>query len=160
MRTLRSGRGASELAKAIGEVGRVAKTMYLLHYMDDAAYRRRILVQLNRGESRHSLARAVFHGRKGEIYQRYREGMEEQLSALGLVVNAIVLWNTLYMDKAVNQLQQNGLPLNPEDVARLSPLIHEHINLLGRYEFNPEQVPPGRALRPLREPSAFDSLVD
>ncbi len=31
--------------------------------------------------------------KKGEVRQRYREGQEEQLGALGLVVNAIVLWN-------------------------------------------------------------------
>ena len=64
-------------------------------YVDDEAYRRRILTQLNRGESRHSLSRAGFYGRRrGEVRQRYREGQEEQLGALGLVVNAIVLWNT------------------------------------------------------------------
>ncbi len=69
----------------------------MLAYVDDERYRRRILTQLNRGESRHSVARAVFHGQRGELRQRYREGQEDQLGALGLVVNALVLWNTLYM---------------------------------------------------------------
>jgi TnpA family transposase len=69
--------------------------MYLLHYIDDAVYRRRILIQLNRGERRHGLARAVFHGRSGDLRQKYQIGQEEQLNALGLVVNIIVLWNTL-----------------------------------------------------------------
>ena len=50
------------------------KTLYLLAYIDDEAYRRRILVQLNRGEGRHRLARIVFHGKRGELRQRYREG--------------------------------------------------------------------------------------
>jgi TnpA family transposase len=45
----------------------VAKTLYLLNYPDDEAYRRRILTQLNRGESRHSVARAIFHGQRGEL---------------------------------------------------------------------------------------------
>jgi TnpA family transposase len=78
----------SGLGKAIAEVGRAAKTSYLLAYLDDEAYRRRIHTQLNRGESRGRLARAVAHGGKGEIRQKYREGMEDQLGALGLVVNA------------------------------------------------------------------------
>jgi TnpA family transposase len=65
----------------------------MLSYIDDPAYRRRILIQLNKGESRHSLARATYFGQKGEVRQRYREGQEEQLGALGLVVNAMVLWN-------------------------------------------------------------------
>ena len=57
-----------------------------------------ILVQLNCGEGRHQLARIVFHGKRGELRQRYREGQEDQLGVLGLVVNVIVLWNTIYMD--------------------------------------------------------------
>jgi hypothetical protein len=44
---------------AIAELGRIAKTILLLAYIDDEAYRRRILVQLNRGEVRHRLGRAV-----------------------------------------------------------------------------------------------------
>jgi len=43
-------------------------------------------VQLNRTEARHDLARAVFHGRRGDLYQAYRSGQEDQLGALGLVV--------------------------------------------------------------------------
>ena len=69
----------------------IVKSLYLLSYIDDGAYRRRILVQLNRGEGRYQLARAVFHGKRGELRQRYRERQENQLGALGLVVNVIVL---------------------------------------------------------------------
>ncbi len=50
-------------------MGRITKTLYLLNYVDDEAYRRRILTQLNRGESRQALARSVFHGRRGEVRQ-------------------------------------------------------------------------------------------
>ncbi len=39
------------------EVGRVNKTLYLLNYIDDEDYRRRILTQLNRGEGRHAVGR-------------------------------------------------------------------------------------------------------
>ena len=73
MRALHRGQKPSTIAKAIGELGKITKTLYLLNYVDDEAYRRRILTQLNRGESRHSLARAVFYGRRGELRQRYRE---------------------------------------------------------------------------------------
>src|SRR5690606_21122475 len=108
MKTLQAGKGTSALAKAIAEVGRIAKTLYLLHYIDEPDYRRRILVQLNRGEQRHQLARAVFHGRKGELRQEYQEGQEDQLGALGLVVNMIVRWNTLYLSKAIEHLRATG----------------------------------------------------
>ena len=49
---------------------------------------------LNRQEARHSLARHVFHGRRGDLHQAYKTGQEQQLGALGLVVNAIALYNT------------------------------------------------------------------
>ena len=74
-----------------------------LTYLDDEAKRRATLIQLNRGEGRHALARAVFHGKRGELRQRYREGQENQLDALGVVVNMIVLWNTIYMQAALDQ---------------------------------------------------------
>ena len=93
MRTLQASKQSS-LSKAIVELGRFAKTLHLLQYIDDACYRRRILIQLNRGELRHRLARAVFHGRSGELRQKYQTGQEDQLGTLGLVVNMIVLWNT------------------------------------------------------------------
>ena len=151
LKALQSGGRLSTLAKAIAELGRVAKTLYLLSYIDDPAYRRRILIQLNKGESRHSLARATYFGQKGEVRQRYREGQEEQLGALGLVVNAIVLWNTLYMNHAVEDMRARGMRVRPEDVERLSPLGYDHINLLGRYTFSlPDEIRQG-ALRPLRE---------
>ena len=62
MRSLLRSKRPSTLARAIGALGRIPKTLYMLAYVDDESYRRRILTQLNRGESRHSVARAVFHG--------------------------------------------------------------------------------------------------
>jgi len=75
--------------------------------------------QLNRGEGRHSVARIICHGQRGEIRKRYREGQEDQLGALGLVTNAVVLWNTLYMDAARNYLEQKSVLIREEDEARI-----------------------------------------
>ena len=96
------------------------------------------------------MARAVFQGKRGELRQHYREGQEDQLGALGLVLNMIVLWNTIYMEAALSQLRMEGCLVRDEDVARLSPLMHPHINMMGRYSFSvPEAVVKGE-LRPLR----------
>ncbi|GAB3308594.1 Tn3 family transposase [Hymenobacter tenuis] len=159
MRTLQRAGALSGLGRAVAELGRVEKTRYLLAYVHDEAYRRRILVQLNRGEGRHALARAVFHGKKGELRQRYREGMEDQLGALGLVVNALVLWNTRYLQQALVQHQETGGEVLEEDIARLSPLLHEHVNMLGRYDFTlPESLATGQ-LRPLRDPADWEEQL-
>ena len=118
----------------------------------DETYRRAILTTLNHGETRHRLARRVFHGQKGELRQPYRESQEDQLGALGLVVNMIVLWNTRYIEAALDHLRDSGVDVRDEDVRRLTPLIWDHIELHGRYAFGEDLPPPG-ALRPLRDPS-------
>jgi len=54
------------------------------------------------------------------------------------------------MDAALNQLQSQQI-IYPEDVARLSPLGFEHINILGRYSFNLSEDLKNGAMRPLRD---------
>lgn len=135
IRSLLKNERPSGLAQAIMEISRINKTLYLLNYVDDDDYRRRILTQLNRGEGRHSVARNICYGQRGKIRKRCREGQEDQLGALGLVTNAVVLWNTVYMQAALDHLQKQPGEIREEDVARLSPLIHEHVNVLGRYSF-------------------------
>jgi hypothetical protein len=84
------------------------------------------------------------------------EGQEDQLGALGLVVNVTVLWNTLYTGAALNQLRVEGHDVRDEDAARLSPLGFEHINMLGRYAFILPDVVARGELRPLRDPNTSD----
>jgi len=157
VRGLQRGNKISTLGRAIGELGRIPKTLHLLNYISDADYRRHCLTQLNRHECRNGLARHVFHGQKGELRQKYREGQEDQLGALGLVVNALVLWTTRYMDAAVTHLRAQGFEVKPEDEARLSPLASKYFNVLGRYHFTltDEAVRRGE-LRPLRNPQLFE----
>ncbi|CAM3553563.1 transposase (plasmid) [Xenorhabdus nematophila ATCC 19061] len=151
MKTLQIGDRPTSLAQAIAEIGRADKTIHMLTYLDDETKRRKTLQQLNRGEGRHAVARNVFHGKRGELRQAYREGQEDQLGSLGLVLNMIVLWNTIYMDAAVQQLRREGYPVHDEDVKRLSPLLCGHINMQGRYTFTvPETVSRGE-LRPFNE---------
>lgn len=115
---------------------------------DDETYRRTVHVQLTVQESRHRLARKIFHGSRGEIRERYRERRKDQLAALGLVVNAVVLWNTRYIDAALTALREQSYPVIDQDAARLPPLIDAHLNVHGRYTFT---QPTDNALRPLRD---------
>jgi TnpA family transposase len=139
------------VGQALAEYGRIAKTLHLLAMVDpvDETYRRTVTRQLNIGESRHSLARKILHGHRGDIMQPYRAGQEDQLGPLGLVLNAVVLWNTRHIDLAVTELRAQGYPVRDEDAARLSPLGYAHINMLGRYNF---PLPSTNRLRPLRNP--------
>lgn len=154
MHALRSHtRHLSNLARAIAQIGRAAKTIHLLDYCNDETLRRRILTQLNRGESRHALAHEVFHGRRGELCQPYHQGQEEQLTALGLVVNCIALYNTIYTQRALDHLNETGHTVRDEDIERVSPLTHDHITLTGRYGIAlPDTLRDRAAYRSLKAP--------
>jgi hypothetical protein len=57
------------------------------------------------------------------------------------------------MDAALSRLGADGYEVQDEDVARLSPLGFEHVNVLGHYAFTlPEPIARGE-LRPLRNPA-------
>ncbi|MEV7445727.1 Tn3 family transposase [Streptomyces sp. NPDC091204] len=148
------------LGTAFAEYGRIAKTLHLLRVVDpvDDTYRRQMNRQLTVQESRHKLARDICHGKRGQIMQAYKTGQEDQLGALGLVLNAAVLWTTRYLDAAVEELralpaEEREYDVLDEDVARVSPLRHANLNVLGRYSFR-ASTPVDGGLRPLRDPGA------
>ena len=144
------------LGEAIAMYGRIFKTLHILSYIDtDETYRRDIKGIRNLQEGRHALARKICHGRKGELYHRYERGLENQLGALGLVLNCVVLWTTVYLDAAVRQLRAQGYPVLEEDMARLSPFVSRHLGVHGTYSFVLPDLPPG-AIRDLRDPDAAD----
>jgi len=81
LRVLQGGGRPSRLGRAIAELGRIAKTLHLLAWIDSEQLRRETGIGLNRHESRHSVARIIFHGNQGQLRQPYREGQEDQLGA-------------------------------------------------------------------------------
>ncbi len=115
--------------------------------------RRRVHAGLNKGEARNALARAVFFYRLGEIRGRNFEQQRYRASGLNLVTAAIVLWNTVYLERATNALRGHGQPLDDALLQFLSPLGWKHINLTGDYLWRSStKVGAGkfRPLRPLR----------
>lgn len=79
--------------------------------------------------------------------QRYRA------SGLNLVVAAIVRWNTVYLGKAVQALQETGQDVDEELLQHLSPLGWEHINLTVDYIWEQSQLLQPGQFRPLRAPA-------
>ena len=64
-------------------------------------------MQLNRHEKRYNVVRKTFHSLRG-------------------------VWNSFYLDRAVRHLREQGEKVREEDLARVTPLLHAHINVLGR----------------------------
>jgi 2-methylcitrate dehydratase PrpD len=75
----------------------------------------------------------ICHGKRGQIQQPYRDGQEDQLAALGLVLNAVTLWTTRYLDAAVTQLRAQGVAA--ADVERVELRVHPLVlELTGKKE--------------------------
>jgi hypothetical protein len=107
-------------------------------------------VGLNKGEQQNALRRAVFFNRLGEIRDRSYENQRHRASGLNLIVSAIVLWNTTYLQRAVDHLQRQGYHPTPGDLTHLSPLGWEHINLTGDYHWEISSALGPDQFRPLR----------
>jgi len=145
---LQAGARRNQLTKAIQELGRAAKTRFLFTYLEDETYRRRIGRQLNKGETLHALRQFIFFANGGQIRHRRPEDQTNQALCLNLVTNAVIVWNTVYVHKAIEHLTAQGFITDHDDLSRTSPTQRTHINPYGRYTF--ENEPANDTLRPLR----------
>ena len=144
------------LIRAMQEYGRLIKTNFILRYLCDPELRRQIHRQLNKGETLHSLRRYLMVAHEGQIRKRYPDDQLNQAHCLNLVTNAVVVWNTVYMWEAIEQLKREGRQIDEEDLKHLSPARHEHINVYGRYFFPVKEEMSRGGLRPLRKPGEDD----
>ncbi len=138
------------LAVALRELGRIERTLFILDWLQSVELRRRVHAGLNKGEARNALARAVFFYRLGEIRDRSFEQQRYRASGLNLVTAAIVLWNTVYLERATSALRAHGKAQDDTLLQYLSPLGWEHINLTGDYLWRSSAKVGAGKFRPLR----------
>ena len=138
------------LAVALRELGRIERTLFILDWLQSVELRRRVHAGLNKGEARNALARAVFFNRLGEIRDRSFEQQRYRASGLNLVTAAVVLWNTVYLERAANALRGNGHAVDDALLQYLSPLGWEHINLTGDYLWRSSAKIGADKFKPLR----------
>ncbi|WP_105492038.1 Tn3 family transposase, partial [Escherichia coli] len=139
----------NRLNLALREMGRIERSIFICDWLLDTRLRRRSHAILNKGESRHALARAIFLHQLGEFRNRAAETMAHRASGLNLVVNAIILWNTVYLSRAVDYIRSQGIIIPEELLSSVSPLPWGHISLTGDYLWNEIDHPLER-YRPLR----------
>jgi TnpA family transposase len=138
------------LAIALRELGRIERSLFILDWLQSVELRRRVHAGLNKGEARNALARAVFIHRLGEIRDRSFEQQRYRASGLNLVTAAIVLWNTIYLERATQALREAGKLPDDGMLRYLSPLGWEHINLTGDYVWHQNRKVDDGQFRPLR----------
>lgn len=142
------------LAETLQEYGKLVKTRFILRYLESEQYRRRIGKQLDKGETVNALRDHLCYGNKGQIR---KHGSEEQLDqglCISLVMNCIIVWNTVYMSRVLESLRREGLKFSDEDLTHLSPCRYRHINVYGKYFFDLEATRQREGYRPLRATNA------
>ncbi|WP_318918930.1 Tn3 family transposase (plasmid) [Sinorhizobium medicae] len=133
LKKLSAYRQQNSLAAALREIGRIERTLFTLRWFQDPGLRQLVTGELNKGEARNSLARAVAFHRLGRFRDRGLENQQTRAAALNLVTAAIILFNCRYLDRAVGELRKRGMTLDPTLLSQLSPLGWDRINLTGDY---------------------------
>jgi len=121
--------------KALAELGKAIKTIFLCGYLHSEELRREINDGLNVIEQWNGATDFVFFARRGELSSNRREDHEISMLALHLIQNCMIYINTLMIQKVLSQQRWQG-KLTPRDYAALTPLIWEHVNPYGRFDLD------------------------
>ena len=130
---------SDRLSKAFTNLGRIIKTEYILRYITDRDLRRTVQLQLNKGEYRHKLPRWIFFANQGEFTTGDYEEIMNKASALSLVSNAILYWNTSRISNIVDSLRKQGETVDDETLAHISLLPYKHVLPNGTYFIDDEK---------------------
>ncbi|MDG4967083.1 transposase [Lactococcus lactis] len=143
----------NKVPQALSELGKIEKTIFLLEYAINENLRKVIIQMLNRGELINDLARDLFNGQRGKFMEKDFEKQLQSASALNILINAISLWNTAYLQKAYDYCK-NSEPEITNYLKYTSPIIWRHINWLVEYTIDlntfPEELYEG--LTKVKEP--------
>ncbi len=125
------------LYRAIKNFGKLIKTIFLLRYIDSVELRQDIEKQLNKTESIHKLAKAVFFGSNQEFQQADKEDHVRANGCKRLIENVIICWNYLYLSDLIHRtesLTERERIINI--IKNGSIVVWQHINLSGEYNFS------------------------
>jgi TnpA family transposase len=121
--------------KALAELGKAIKTIFLCRYLHDEALRREINDGLNVIEHWNSANDFVFFARRGELASNRHEDHELSMLSLHLLQNCMVFVNTLMLQQVLARPHWSDR-LTPRDQQAITPLIWDHVNPYGRYELD------------------------
>jgi TnpA family transposase len=150
LKKLSAYRQQNSLAAAFREIGRIERTLFTLRWFEDPELRRLVTAELNKGEARNSLARAVAFHRLGRFRDRGHENQSTRASALNLVTAAIILFNCRYLGRVIDAMRHSGMAFDEGLLPQLSPLGWDHINFTGDYVWSDSLAVDADGFLPLR----------
>jgi len=121
--------------KALAELGKAVKTIFLCRYLDSEALRREIHEGLNVIEQWNGANDFVFFAKKGDLASNRHEDHEISMLSLHLLQNCMVYVNTLMMQHVLQKPHWEDR-MTPNDLRALTPLFWEHVNPYGRFELD------------------------
>lgn len=129
------------LYQALKEFGKMPKSLFILKYVDDPAFRQSIEKQLNKVESSHKFAKAISFGHNHEFIQSEKEDQEIAEGCRRLIKNAIICWNYLFLTRALDQEPDPARKAElVEAVRNGSVATWRHFNLHGEFDFSDEKM--------------------
>ena len=129
------------LYQALKEFGKITKSLFILKYYDDCAFRQSIETQLNKIESSNKFSKAVSFGHSNEFLQSEKEEQEIAETCRRLIKNAIICWNYLYLSRelAAEKNEERKAKLL-EAIENGSVMTWAHFNLHGEFDFSDEKM--------------------
>jgi TnpA family transposase len=123
----------NKLYFAFRELGRVIRTLFLLHYIDNGDVRKIIHAATNKTEEFHNFLKWVFFGGEGIIAENVLHEQQKIVGYNHLVANLVILYNVEQMSRVLSELRDEEVEISPEVLAGLSPYRTLHINRFGDY---------------------------
>lgn len=120
----------NKVATALRELGRIEKSIFMIRYVTDDQLCRKITHGLNKTEAVNALARELYFGRRGKFMECDIRRQLQSASALNVLINAISIWNAVYLQEAYNYLVKLD-PQVTKYMRHISPINWEHITFLG-----------------------------
>lgn len=126
---------------AFREMGRVVRTIFLLHYVSSVEMRHLIQPATNKSEAFNKYVDWVSFGGAGLLSQGSRDEQRKFIKYNHLVANLLAFHTLVNMTQALQQIQQAGHTIDLAALATFSPYSTEQYNRFGDYALNPDRRP-------------------